>query len=262
MMRTPVLSNHAGLNRLGFCRVASIVLLLSVVGARSAQAADWSGWRGTNDDRIQYRIRVLTFGALITPNCEIEFRARAEGKSLAFKYDIAYEHVGMYLPGAGRRPGSAAEIRDEDGDRGGESISACKDVNAIAVTAIVERRDATSTRAIPPSLSGVRLEPQCLQLLSAEADKLAAAGAATKLLAWSPLLVLAGESNAVHTVFTISQTDWVELANSFSRVNKVVFTSLATDARIHANSDHHFGNPTAKAFWNALADFYAAQADR
>ena len=60
----------------------------------------------------------------------------------------------------------------------------------------------------------------------------------------------------------IGETHWVDLAESLSAVNKLVFIGLANDARLHANSGEHWNNPSAKAFWNAMADFYAAQAEK
>ena len=112
-----------------------------------------------------------------------------------------------------------------------------------------------------PTISGVQLEPGCVALLKAESDKLELAGMAKKLLAWAPLITLAGESKVPHAALFINNTDWTELAESFEAVNKVVLYSLATDARVHANSDAHFGNAKAKQFWNAMADFYASLAE-
>jgi hypothetical protein len=113
-----------------------------------------------------------------------------------------------------------------------------------------------------PTLSGVQLEPGCIALLKAESAKLEAAGAAKKLLTWSPLITAVGESNAIHAAVFIGITDWDALAESFETVNKTVFYSLAEDARVHANSGAHFGDPKVKAFWNAMADFYAWEAER
>lgn len=225
----------------------------------AAAADDWSGWRPTNDDRIQYHVRLRTFGAL-TPVCEFEFRAKVDRASFDFRYEVAYEHVGMMFPGAGKRSGYAAAIRDADQHRGGDSISGCKDLNSIAVTSIVERGDPASRVFARPSIAGVQLEPGCVKLLELESDRLAAAGAAKKLLAWSPLVLLAGESNAVHVAITITQTDWTELGASLGRVNKLALSTLALDAKVHAESGEHNNNPKAKAFWNAMADFYTAHA--
>jgi hypothetical protein len=111
-----------------------------------------------------------------------------------------------------------------------------------------------------PSITGIRLDKASIDLLKAESEKLRLAGATKNILAWSPLIELVGENNAVHAAFSISQTNWEELAKSFSAVDKTVFYSLATDARTFANSDATWGNPQAKQFWNAMADFYAAQA--
>jgi hypothetical protein len=113
-----------------------------------------------------------------------------------------------------------------------------------------------------PRITGVQLDRGCLDLLKAESEKLQLAGMTKRLMAWTPLITLAGESNAVHAAMFIEHTNWIELAESFSAVNKLVLYSLATDARKHANSGEHFGNPKAKEFWNAMADFYQSQAER
>jgi hypothetical protein len=104
------------------------------------------------------------------------------------------------------------------------------------------------------------LNQRSFDLLKTESEKLRLAGATKNILAWSPLTELTGENNAVHAAFSIQQTNWEELAKSFSAVDKTVFYSLATDARFFANSDATWGNPQLKKFWNAMADFYASQA--
>ncbi len=112
-----------------------------------------------------------------------------------------------------------------------------------------------------PNIRGLQMEQGCIELLNKESELLELAGATKKLLAWTPLITLAGESNAIHAALFINNTDWNELAESFRAVNNIVLFNLATDARRHANSDAHFGNPKAKQFWNAMADFYASLAE-
>jgi len=116
--------------------------------------------------------------------------------------------------------------------------------------------------AARPSIEGIQFDPGSIRLLKAESEKLQLAGGAKTLLAWSPLLGLVGESNAVHAAVSIHETDWVELAESYSTVDKLVFYSLATDARNHADSGELFGKPKLKQFWNAMADFYQARGAR
>ncbi len=117
------------------------------------------------------------------------------------------------------------------------------------------------SRKTRPDITGIRLDKPSLDLLKHESEKLRLAGYTKDLLAWSPLIGLIGENSAPHAAVSILQSNWEELANSFSAVDKTVFYSLATDARIFANSDATFGNHQLKQFWNAMADFYAAQAD-
>jgi len=118
----------------------------------------------------------------------------------------------------------------------------------------------TPARFSRPNITGVRLDKASIDLLKTESEKLRVAGATKNILAWSPLIELIGENNEVHAAFSISQTNWEELAKSFSAVDKTIFYSLATDARNFANSGATWGNPQLKQFWNAMADFYASQA--
>jgi hypothetical protein len=113
-----------------------------------------------------------------------------------------------------------------------------------------------------PTITNIELDAGSVRLLKAQSERLELAGAAKKLVAWSPLIGLVGESNAPHVLVSIYQTSWTELGDSFSGINKIVYYSLATESRNYANSDSVWGNAKAKQFWNAMADFYASQGDR
>jgi hypothetical protein len=119
-----------------------------------------------------------------------------------------------------------------------------------------------SLRFSRPTITGIQLDRGSIQLLKSESDKLELAGYGKKLLAWSPLLLLAGENQPLHIDLSIYETSWAELGESFSKVDNLVLTSLAQEARNHANSDELLGNPKAKQFWSAMADFYRSQAER
>lgn len=54
-----------------------------------------------------------------------------------------------------------------------------------------------------PDIRDVAPKAWCVELLKAQADKLDLAGATKKLLAWSPLINLAGENSAPCTAFSI-----------------------------------------------------------
>jgi hypothetical protein len=201
----------------------------------------------------------------MAPLCEVEVRVTVDG-TLTFRYSMSFQPWSGSTTG-GLRSATAYSVK-KDRDYGSASIDGCRKVTGIAVSKVVSISGGgtpSSTRATAhkfsrPSLVNVQLEPHCLDLLRAESDSLQRAGAVRTLLAWSPLSAVLGESSAVHAAVMIGQTEWAELAESLSTVNKLRFIVLAQDARVHARSGYHYNNPSARAFWNAMADFYAAQA--
>jgi hypothetical protein len=102
------------------------------------------------------------------------------------------------------------------------------------------------------SANGVRLDAECKRILRAHDDRLRAAGAAQMILAWTPLLkVLSG--SAPEGVLTVATEDWEDLGRGIVNVGRLVRSSLATEALIHA--DTHTDEAT-KRFWKRLSDTY------
>jgi hypothetical protein len=123
-----------------------------------------------------------------------------------------------------------------------------------------ERRPAEAQRFSRPNITGVQLDQASIDELKHESEILQGKGLVKGLLAWSPLILLAGESNAVHAAFSISQTDWEGLARTTSAIDKITFHSLENQARDFAEfSSSTSRNPQLKKFWTAMADFYASQ---
>jgi hypothetical protein len=54
-----------------------------------------------------------------------------------------------------------------------------------------------------PTIIDIELDPGSIRLLKAQSEKLELAGATKKLLAWSSLIGLIGESNAPHVLVSI-----------------------------------------------------------
>jgi hypothetical protein len=108
-----------------------------------------------------------------------------------------------------------------------------------------------------PEIKGIIVDDECVKLLKIQSAKLEAAGAAKKLLAWAPLMLLAGETSAPHAAFSILSTNWDELATGIIDVDKLAFSVLATESLVHTNT--HDGNPKLKEFWKAMSDFYASR---
>jgi hypothetical protein len=230
---------------------------------------EWTGWQGTNDSLVQWRSRIQNWGRNISSSCDVEFRVTVDG-TLTFKYSLGYQPWAGSNPG-GPRSGTAYSVR-KDRDHGSAFIDGCRQVTSVTVSNVVSitggsrppTTNATGKKRefSRPSIAGVQLDQRCVDLLKAESDALQAAGMTKKLLAWSPLITLAGESNAMHAALFINNTSWTEIAESFSKINKLALYPLATEARKHANSDDHIGNQKAREFWNAMADFYEWQAEQ
>jgi hypothetical protein len=115
----------------------------------------------------------------------------------------------------------------------------------------------TAAQAQDPA-DGLALPADCVKLLQAEDAKIKTAGATKALLAWTPLIVLAGESNAVQLAQSISNLPWNELAEALPNVNKLLYTNLATEALWHAHQ--HEDDPGVEQFWKKLSDAYARKA--
>jgi hypothetical protein len=241
-----------------------MLLLSSPIAAQ--KYSEWTGWQGTNDSLVQWRSRIQDWGRNIAASCDVEFRVTVDG-ALTFKYALSYQPWGPGSNTGGRRSGTAYSIKKER-DHGSAFIDGCRQVTGVTISNVVSISGGNPPPNVGahkfsrPALRNVQLERGCIELLRSESEKLELAGAAKKLLAWSPLLALAGESKAPHAAVSILNTNWLELAESFSKINKLVLYSLATDARKHANSGEHFGNPKAKEFWNAMADFYQSLAEQ
>lgn len=144
---------------------------------------------------------------------------------------------------------------------GGHATLNCNYINSVEPTNV---RITGAVRQVisRPTITGLELDPGSIELLKSESEKLKLAGAAKGLLAWSPLIVLAGESQPLHIDLSIYETSWVELGESFSRVGKVTLTALAQDARYYANKPDLSSKPKLRQFWNAMADFYYSQSER
>jgi len=234
-----------------------------------SSAEEWTLWRGTTDSLLEWRWRRSSFGKNMSGVCEVQIRAREDGE-FNFRFEVTYQPEGLGDTSGGRRPGQAQGVR-RDGRYGGDTIGGCRGVSAVKVSSLSHGtlRAAPSRPASPasrtsssrPSITGIAFEPHCIELLKQESEQLQLAGATKTLLAWSPLLRMAGE-RVPEAAFHVAESHWEELARAIAGVDKFVLYRLATAARIHANSGHHFGNPKAKAFWNAMADFYGAQANQ
>jgi hypothetical protein len=122
-------------------------------------------------------------------------------------------------------------------------------------------KEAASTKAgfAPPSLSDVVLDAASVDLLKQQSAKLRLAGYTQSLLAWSPLLGLAGESSAIHAAVSISSADWQELADGMTAVRKFALYNLATESLTFSYSRY---DPKLKQFWKDMSDFYQREAGK
>jgi hypothetical protein len=250
----------------------SLVMIPFLLTAAQAHAAEWSAWRMSNEPFIEWRAITHRYNQNIAPDCGLEFRVM-NGQKISFKYEAAFDPSAHGVPTP--RKGIAYGITARE--HGGDSINQCTRVSSVTVkktridgstapTSGGANRANGASGAKPafsrPTLEGVRLEPECIALLKKESERLKDAGAAKQLLAWAPLITLVGEGNAIHAAMSIGMTDWAEIAQGISAVDSLVLNSLAMEAQLHAESGAHHGNPSARAFWRAMAEFYASQARR
>jgi hypothetical protein len=103
------------------------------------------------------------------------------------------------------------------------------------------------------------LDQGSIALLKSESEKLGLAGTTKALLAWSPLIVLAGEREPLHIVLSVHETGWPELGEAIGKVDKLVLISLAQSARNYANTERELGRGKLYQFWSAMADFYYSE---
>jgi len=249
-------------------------VLLSVLFTAVTASAEWSRWMGTNRPGVVMRDQQDSACGNRGKYYWYQLKNTSVGR-------MTFVSVMTYTDGDGR---PAKEENNESLDPGRESQKGyiCAIVGSARLTIQDEpsRRTPSSTssssgssaaaksegtyqplfgsRIQRPAVHNVQLDEECLKLLRVQSARLEAAGAAKSLLAWSPLIKLAGETNPVHAAFSIATGDWEEIARSFRSVDKIVFSNLATEARIHAGS-HIIGNRAAKDFWEAIADFYGSQ---
>jgi hypothetical protein len=219
---------------------------------------EYSGWFGTNNDDVQYQWRAQSYGVGISPDCPMRLRYSGEGDRLSAQVIVHYAPSGA---NAKANDGKFYIDIAKGAVTGGYATLNCNYINSVDLTNV---RVMGAARQIisRPKITGLELDRGSIELLKSESEKLKLAGAAKGLLAWSPLIVLAGESQPLHIDLSIYETSWVELGESFSRVDKFTFTALAQDARYYANKPELASNLKLRQFWNAMADFYYSQSQR
>jgi hypothetical protein len=116
----------------------------------------------------------------------------------------------------------------------------------------VRRDDAPARR---PTAGGLVLPAECVRLLKQHAERQKIAGEARTILAWTPIALIASDLRPAQLGTSIGSMPWEELARSFSNVNRLLYSSLATEARNHAES--HDGE--LRRFWIRLSEAYASK---
>jgi hypothetical protein len=96
----------------------------------AAASNEWSTWRQTDDQFLQWRSRVISYNSNISPDCLFEFQ-RSDDREVNFNYEVLYDPS----PGStGRRKGQAYGISKSE--HGRNVISGCKNITQIAVSGI------------------------------------------------------------------------------------------------------------------------------
>jgi hypothetical protein len=127
-------------------------------------------------------------------------------------------------------------------------------VNSPAGTAATEKVFA------PPSLNNVVLSSRSISLLKSQQKDLRDSGYTQSLLAWSPLITLAGESTAGGAAISVASTDWQSLVEGMHAVNRLTLLKLAQESTNEAYAN--YSNPKARAFWQEMYQFYMDEVNK
>jgi hypothetical protein len=126
-------------------RPVALSLLLLFPGL--ASAGEWSAWRATDNPGVQWRSRVTGFNAHLSAVCEFEFQPTLE-TTVDFKY------VATFTPARGatssQRQGIAYGITRKE--HGGDAITACTSISAIAVSALAMKPALSAQKGISYSV--------------------------------------------------------------------------------------------------------------
>lgn len=253
----------------------------------NSQSSDYGPWQSTDIEGVRYREKYAsTCGSGTSARYHYhEFENRGP-------YRVSFLASLGYIDADGRQRTSETS---ENLDSGRSSFRAgswvCAQVGSVRLASVVldgkpnaRREPATGpgylgpdgtfraygeVSAARPTLRNVRLDAGCRDLLETHSGKLELAGAAQKLIAWSPLLSLfpgprvskknaypASVAESANTVYSIVSTDWERLATSIVSVNKATLLILADDADLHSLS--HSGQE--QQFWQQLGREYRKRA--
>jgi hypothetical protein len=233
-------------------------VLLLVQGQQAKAAAEYSSWYGTNIDEIQYQWRSQTYGAGIPSDCPMRFQYLGSAEKVSVQVVVNYAASGGHA-----RP-SDGKFRIEitrGTPAGGYATLNCNYISSVEISN-VKMNSGGVQKFNRPTITDVELDQGSIKLLKAESEKLKLAGATKSLTAWSPLILLAGENQPLHIVLSLYETSWEEIGDSFPKVDKLTFVSLAQDARYYANRPELSSRPKLQKFWTAMADFYYSQAQQ
>jgi hypothetical protein len=226
--------------------------------AGAAADSQYSGWFGTNNTDVRYQWRSETYGKGIPSDCPMRFQY--SGPAERFKGHVIVQYVPS---GTHANPGEGKFDIDilRGVPKGGYAALNCNYINSVKVTSGNTIATA-SKRFNRPTITGVELDRGSIDLLKSESEKLKLAGAAKGLLAWSPLIALAGEREPLHIVLSVYENSWTELGEAIGKADKLAFISLAISARNYANTERELGKAKLYQFWSAMADFYYFEAQQ
>lgn len=109
-----------------------------------------------------------------------------------------------------------------------------------------------------PAISGLVLPQSSFDKLKDQTERLRLAGYAQGLLAWAPLEDVLLESNPTHAAFSITTTDWEQLAGGIKSVKKLTLYNLATESLYFAEQQE---SEKVRQFWKEMSEFYAQEAE-
>jgi hypothetical protein len=202
-----------------------------------------------------------------------------QGVSMKLKCQSSIHQFNLYLRNDSSSPLSVGYAFGDSGDGGAMDLqpgqikgggnygawtmaSSCQAVPNISVSLDTASQRATSRAAVatPEVVDGAMLDYGSVLALRNQANYLKAAHAITSLLAWSPLLSIAGDTNTLSVQVSVGMTDWAQLASGISNVDRLTLLICAGQSQTQARR-YQVGSE-GYLFWMNMYDVYMEEADR
>jgi hypothetical protein len=275
--------------------IVCLLLSFPVALAAGQAGSEWSGWKGSSDPNVEWRVRTHYWGKIMASDCEVDFRLNGEGTA-NFRYDINFISDKSAPGQSQHRIGSAYSVA-RDHNHQGDEMPDCRSVSSVDVTRLARRggpvidqksaHNGTHEVAKPNPVSepsGSRpsgrdsgtngggsspnTSPDVIEfpgsyrgptLLNQRLDSRSAGWMLSQSDALGKRLLDWRPMHvwAEHSPYTITQKDWDSLAALVSRSDKGVLRELSAEATRHANE--YVNDSALNRFWRAMSAVYQRQ---